>query len=117
VVDLMGLDRVQERDDRELVEEVALPQLDPGFEVRDPLEMIRGGAAHHAIDLVALLEKELREVGAVLAGDARDERPTLRHNTTILAGPPSTQGIFSRRAALAEQPPRHGTRATLIDSG
>ena len=31
-------------------------------------------AAHHADDLVALVEQELGEVGAVLAGDAGDER-------------------------------------------
>src|SRR5438270_7413647 len=49
---------------------------------------------YSTLDPVALLEKELREVGAVLAGDAGDERPSLRHNTTILAGPPATRGIL-----------------------
>ena len=38
----------------------------------------RGAAADHADDLVALVEQELGEVGAVLAGDAGDEG-TLRH--------------------------------------
>ena len=38
------------------------------------------------IDLVALVEQELGEVGAVLAGDAGDQRPALclrRHQITL----------------------------------
>jgi len=32
-----------------------------------------GGAAHHADDAIALLQQQLGEVGAILAGDAGDE--------------------------------------------
>ena len=48
-----------------------------GDRVADPgeaLEGLCGGAPDHAVDLVALLEEQLGEVGAVLAGDSRDER-------------------------------------------
>jgi hypothetical protein len=38
----VGLDRVQQRDDRELVEEIAFAQFDAIFQMREPLELIGG---------------------------------------------------------------------------
>ena len=73
VVDLVRLGGAQRVDERALVEQVALVQRDPVAEVLDALELLGRGAAHHAVDLVALLEQQLGEVGAVLAGDAGDE--------------------------------------------
>ena len=49
-------------------------QLDPALQVGDALELLLRGAAHHAVDLVALRQQELREVAAVLPGDPGDER-------------------------------------------
>ena len=63
-------------DQRELVEQVGLVQVEPGPEVLDPLEVLRAGAADHAADGVALFQQQLREVGAVLAGDAGDQCPS-----------------------------------------
>jgi hypothetical protein len=40
----------------------------------DPLIAVVAGAANHAHDLVALRQKELGEVGAILSGDAGDQR-------------------------------------------
>ena len=61
-------------DERQLVEQVGLPQLDAVAQVRDALEVLGAGAAHHADDLVALLEQQLGQIRAVLAGDAGDQR-------------------------------------------
>jgi hypothetical protein len=94
VVDLLRLRVVQQGDQRELVEEIALAQVDAVLEVRDPLELIAGRAADHAVDRIALLEKELCEVGAILSGDAGDQGPTLRHNVLILAERALTHEFF-----------------------
>src|SRR5215470_19247542 len=56
--------------------------------MRNALERLRGCAAHHADDVVALLQEEFREIGPVLPGDTGDERSPLirtRHGM-ILAG-------------------------------
>ena len=78
VVDLGRPVVAQDVDERPLVEQVARHQLELVLDVRDALEVHRARAAHHADDRVALLEQELRQVRAVLAGDARDQC-TLRH--------------------------------------
>jgi hypothetical protein len=54
--------------------------------VGDPLEVDGAGPAHHADDLVALLEQELGQVRAVLAGDAGDERMVNSPGLPILTG-------------------------------
>ena len=48
-------------------------QGDPVAQVLDAVELLRRGAADHAVHVVAVLEQQLGEVGAVLAGDAGDE--------------------------------------------
>ena len=55
-------------------EQVAQVEREPVAQVLDAVELLRRGAADHAVHLVALLEQQLGEVGAVLAGDAGDER-------------------------------------------
>ena len=47
-------------------------------------------AADHADHLVALVEQELGEVGAVLAGDAGDERALGHGSGSTLTGPQSS---------------------------
>ena len=64
--------------ERVLVQQVGGHHLDPVEQVLDPLVAVVAGAAHHADHLVALGEQQLREVGAVLAGDPGDER--FRHD-------------------------------------
>ena len=80
VVDLVGLELVEQLDQRDRVGEVAVvgEQADPLLvgvvvEVVDPVGVEARGAADDAVDLVALLEQELGQVGAVLAGDAGDQ--------------------------------------------
>ena len=63
----------QDVDHRHLVEEVAGHQGDPVLDVGDALEVERARPPDHAADLVALVEQELGQVGAVLAGDAGDQ--------------------------------------------
>ena len=48
-------------------------QDDAVAQVLDAVELLGGRAADHAVDLVALLEQEVGEIRAVLAGDAGDE--------------------------------------------
>src|SRR3954451_5653585 len=49
--------------------------------VLDPLELLRRGPAHHAVDLVTMVEEQLRKVGAVLPGDPGEERA--RHRVSL----------------------------------
>jgi len=45
----------------------------PLAEMIDSTTVERRGAAHHAMNLVTLVEQELREVRTVLAGNASDQ--------------------------------------------
>ena len=80
VVDLVGLGGAQRVDQRALVEQVALVQRDAVAQVLDALELLGRGAADHAVDLVALLEQQLGQVGAVLPGDPGDQRALRAHS-------------------------------------
>ena len=77
VVDLVRPGVLEHDRERVLVEQVGGHDLDPVEQVLDPLVAVVAGPAHHADHLVALGQQQLGEVGAVLAGDAGDER--LRH--------------------------------------
>ena len=74
VVELVRPHGAQQIDQRELVEEVGLAEIEAAPEMRDALEVLGARPAHHADDAIALLEQELGQVRAVLAGDAGDER-------------------------------------------
>ena len=74
VVDLVRLGFRDRIDERVLVEEVAVQELDGVDEVRDPLEVADARAADEPEHLVALPEQVLGQVGAVLTVDAGDER-------------------------------------------
>ncbi len=80
VVDLVGPDPVQVADQRRAVRQVGVVQIELGaapvgvvVEVVDAPGRERARAADQAVDVVALVEQQLGEVGAVLAGDAGDE--------------------------------------------
>ena len=70
----------------------------------------RARAAHHAVDLVALLEQDLGEVRAVLARDPGDERLALHQRTragrrlAVRLLPGDRPGCAGRRSARS--PPR-----------
>jgi hypothetical protein len=49
------------------------------IEVVDPLRVEAAGATLEAMDAVALLEQQLRQITAVLAGDARNQRNFATH--------------------------------------
>lgn len=62
------------------VGEVAVGKEEPGLgvvrvliDVVDALRVESAGAADDAVDFIALREQELREIAAVLPGDARNE--------------------------------------------
>ena len=84
VVDL-GRARLLERlGERRRIEQVGLDERDPVGQMVDPLEVLGRGAADHPEHLVTLVEEEIGQVGAVLAGDAGDQRP-LAHVLAILS--------------------------------
>ena len=76
--------------------------------VFDAFELLRRGAADHAVDLVALFEQQFREVGAVLARDPRDQGPPLAHAGHLLAlqplGPSSATPRLTLYLRLPSQP-------------
>ena len=75
VVDLRGAHVGDDADDGHGVAEVSVVEVEVGaaLEVGDALAVIDGGAADDAVDVIAFVEEEFCEVGAVLAGHARDE--------------------------------------------
>ena len=81
VVDLVRPDAVDERGQAGGIGEVAIVEgeRESGFvrvvvEVVDAAGVEGAGAADDAVDVVALRQEELGEVGAILPGDAGDER-------------------------------------------
>ena len=83
VVNLRGAHVGDDADDGHGVAEVGVVEVEVGaaLEVGDALAVIDGGAADDAVDVVAFVEEEFGEVGAVLAGHARDEGNVLfAHN-------------------------------------
>src|SRR5215213_5564380 len=86
----------------------------------DALELLRRRPPDHAVDVVALLEQQLGQVGTVLAGDSRDQRA--RHQTAAsscsrnqltVAAMPSSTPIFafqpSTRSAFSTEGQRRTT--------
>jgi len=76
VVDLVGFDPVKVPDEAGAVGQVRVVEEEPrlrlvriAIEMVDPARVERAGAADQPVDLVALLQEQLGEVGAVLAGD------------------------------------------------
>ena len=73
VVHLVGAALLEQADERELVQEVRLSELQAMADVLQPLAIVLARSPDHAEDRVALLEKQFGEVGAVLSRDPRDE--------------------------------------------
>ncbi len=86
VVDLVRPDPAHELVERGAVAEVAEDELELAEDVVDPRRVERARAADHPVHLVVLLEQDLREIRAVLAGDAGDERLPLRHGALPYRG-------------------------------
>jgi hypothetical protein len=76
LVDLVGLGAVDRVDQAALVEQIALDKPYVLNQPADPRLARVGLPADKAPYLVALLEQILRQVRAVLPGDARDECPS-----------------------------------------
>ncbi len=81
VVDLVGPELLEQEVERGAVVQVAVVEEEAAVrlvrvlvDVVDAAGVEGGGAADDAVDLVALGEQQLRQVAAVLAGDAGDER-------------------------------------------
>jgi hypothetical protein len=91
VVDLLRLDRLQGPGEAVLVHEVAVVQGEAVPDVVDAPGVERAAAPDETVDLVPLLEEQLRQVAAVLAGDSRDE--SLRRQSTS----PRQKGNLQRR--------------------
>ena len=87
VVDLVGLDHVEPAAERGCVGEIGVVELHQSLvgvvrvdvDVVDPLGVEVGRSADQAVDFVAFLEEELRQVRSVLAGDSGDQCYLPRH--------------------------------------
>ncbi len=80
VVDLIGLDLVDELVNDARIGEIAVVEVEPaGWIVRvlvdlvNPAGVERTGSPDNPVDLVSLLQEEFGEVRPVLSGDAGDE--------------------------------------------
>ena len=81
VVDLIRLRLLHDADQIGGIGQVAVVQVQANatvmrilVEMIDAIGIERGGPAFDAVNLVALLQQQLRQVGAVLAGDTGDQR-------------------------------------------
>mmetsp|Transcript_8622 Transcript_8622/g.19669 ORF Transcript_8622/g.19669 Transcript_8622/m.19669 type:complete len:344 (-) Transcript_8622:53-1084(-) len=73
VVDLIRLDLGHDGHQVRAVDHVSVVQVHLVEDVVDPCGVEGRGPPDDAVDLILLIEKELCEVGSILAGDARDE--------------------------------------------
>jgi len=80
IVDLVGRGTLDDVGERGLVEEIGRDELDAIDEMRDAFVRCGGRAAHDPHHAIPLVEQQFGEVGAVLAGNAGDERG-LGHET------------------------------------
>src|SRR4029077_10755271 len=79
VIDLMGTDLAQRADERGLVEQVAVGELDVVEEVGDALVVALARPPDEAVDDVIVRKQGLGEVGAILAVDSGDESAFFLH--------------------------------------
>ena len=97
VVDLRGAHVGDDADNGHGVAEVGIVEVEVGaaLEVGDALAVIDGGAADDAVDVIAFVEEKFCQVGAVLAGHARDEGNVLFAHKIRFLGI-----VVGRRAAV-----------------
>src|SRR6267378_4435029 len=74
------------------------------LQVVDPSTIHRGGSAHDAVHLVALLQKELGEIRAVLPRDAGNQRPSWHGKSLGFRG--SRMPLTGRVEEAPRLPPR-----------
>ena len=74
VVDLVRSHVLDDGHDRQLVQQVGLVDGDPAVQTSDAFEVLRAGTADHAVHFVTFLEQEFRQIGAVLPGNAGNQR-------------------------------------------
>src|SRR5205823_1098076 len=112
VVHLVRADLVEDARQRHLVEQVSLVQLESLAQMLDALKVLGGGAADHAADAVALVQKQFGEVATVLAGDARDECGPGRH--PVLAREIRAKSISYHSAEVAVKTSAFRLAATRV---
>src|SRR5271155_2159855 len=94
----------------------------------DAVELLRRRAAHHAVDVVALVEQQLGQVGAILTGHAGDQgRATVAHARVGVAadwsmrpaayrGAPTASSVRPASAPPARRSRSHATVAAIPSS-
>src|SRR5207302_3537757 len=75
VIDLVWAHLLDGGSQRRRLEQVTVHERDALSQVLGASERLRGAAPHQTVHLVSPLEQELGQEGAVLTGDAGDERP------------------------------------------
>jgi hypothetical protein len=116
VIDFVGLDFADEPREAAGIAEIAVVEEELVLgcvrirvDVVEPVGVERARAADDAVDFVAFAEEQFREVGAVLAGDARDQR-FFRHVWCAHDGPTPRDVARIESGARAK---RRLTRARL----
>src|SRR5215217_181834 len=79
VVDLVGLNLIDDGEERRLVEQVGAKKLDAVAEMLDSVTGVRTRATGDTDDTVAKVEEVLGQIATVLTGDAGDERRSRIH--------------------------------------
>ncbi len=108
VVDLVGFGALQDADQGHLVEEIRLDEIEVVGDVGDAAGHRIAGVADRAEDPVSLLEQQLREIGAVLSGDAGDDRAASGHARGSVPVTRSTWATMRRAMS------RRGSGATWL---
>jgi hypothetical protein len=105
IIDLRGLDLLDDADQAGAVGEVAVVELetDVGFveitvEVIDPSGVERGGAPFDTVDNVALAQQKFREIGAVLSSHPGDQSDFVGHEANVTSLLSCRMGFDSLRS-------------------
>jgi hypothetical protein len=133
IVDLVGPHILHQPDQVGAVRHVAIAQMEAHpvimrvlVEIVDPRGVERRGPPLHPVDLIALRQKKLGEIGAILPRDARDERPfppiQFRHpDTRNRPKPPHPgpcrNGSSASRGASYKAKPKSSKKAQAPEPG
>ena len=95
IIDFIGLNQRNHTDEGRRIGQVPVVQGDFIQDVVDSRGVGQGSPAGDAVNLIALFQQELRKIGAVLTGDAGNQR-NFRHTVS------SNQNIAIARAKKAD---------------
>ena len=75
IVHLIRLHQPQNADDAAGIAQIPVVQRNPPQQMRNPLRIGQGGPAGHAVNLIALFQQQLRQIGTILSGNSGNQCP------------------------------------------